>query len=116
MHGTRLAEEAAAELLENALGLDEDLPARLNRRGLIRAMSGVCLEPNRIRDLSWQPPVRGWDIWPCQRARPEPIELGHRPRLERYGGPFPVRALEHELMGDKIERDRDAAMIGGQRQ
>ncbi len=51
MHGTRLAEEATAELLQNALGLDEDLPACSGRDGIVGAMDGIRFEPNRVGDF-----------------------------------------------------------------
>src|SRR6185312_16508432 len=52
VHGACFAEEAAAEELEDAIGLHENAPERVRRTGIIGGMYPVLGEGNRIRHLA----------------------------------------------------------------
>ena len=51
MHRARLAEEAGAELLEDAVAVHEDLQEAPDRVGIVGGMRGVLRKPDRVRQL-----------------------------------------------------------------
>src|SRR3989449_5315704 len=113
--GARLTDEAAAEHLQNPFDLDEQLPACPSRCGIVRAVDRVGFEANGAGDFDRHGPDPGADVQPCQRVHDEAIELGDRARLKRDRGVASIRALENELMRNKVKRGRDAATVGRQR-
>ena len=51
MHRACLAEEAGAELLEDAIAVDEDLQEAPDGIGIVGGMRGILREPHRIRQF-----------------------------------------------------------------
>src|ERR687891_162229 len=104
MDGARLAEETAAEHVEDPFDLDEYPPERAGRGGIVRAMDGVGLEARGVRNFHRHGPDPCADIQSRQRLHDEAMEFGHRPGLEGDRGHAPVRALENEAMRNEVER------------
>ena len=105
VHGADLAEEPAAEHLEDAIHLDERPPEPLHLLAVVRRVLRVLLERDGVGDLHRHRPHG--------RGQPEPIEVLHqlgvevgdgaRSQVHRRG-----RAVRHrdvEAVGEEVEVD-----------
>src|SRR5437762_1949827 len=83
MHGAGLAQEAGAELLENAVRGDENLPEPADGFGIVGGVNLVLVKGNRIGNFHRHFPNADLDARRMQNAHERVVKIGHRSREER---------------------------------
>lgn len=83
VHGAGLAEEAGAELLENAIHGEEDLPEPAHVFGIIGGVDTVLVKGNRIGDFHWHFPNLDLDAHRMKHLHERIIKVRHRTGEER---------------------------------
>src|SRR6185437_8588032 len=105
VHRARLAEEAAAEELEDAICLNEHAPERVCRARVIGGVDVIAREWNCVRDLVRRLDDAHVDAHAAQELEDPPVKVTDRLRLERQG-PFGARARAgDEPVRDEVELD-----------
>src|SRR5665213_275944 len=109
MHRARFAEEAGAELLEYAIGVDEDLKKTPHCAGIVGRVPIILREPDRVRQFVWYLVDDDLDS--------DVGEIGHHGRVEardRLPGQSKlareaVAGRDPQRMVDEVEVDLEVA-------
>ncbi len=105
VYGARLAEKAAAEALENTIGLDEDAPESVCGLAIVSSMDAILGEGDRVRHLVR--PFRDTDgnAEIVQQAEQAVMEVGDGLRLEPERPLRPGARANEEPLRDEIKLD-----------
>jgi hypothetical protein len=109
VHGAGLAEEAGAELLENAIHGDEDLPEPARIFGIVRGVDAILVKGNGVGDFHWHFPNLDLDARRAKHAHKGLIKIGHRAGEERERFDLAVVGLQHEFVIEEIEAQFEGA-------
>ena len=105
MHRAGLAEEAAAEALEDAVGLEQRAPEAVDRGRVIAGMSAVGIERQRIGDLARPTADADGDAELGEQLQHRGMKIGYRHRLQRQFAPVAAAGAQFELVRDEVEID-----------
>src|SRR5712675_2487449 len=84
MDRAALADEAGAELLQDAVDVEQHAPEAPRIVGVIGMVDPVLAEPDSPCDLAWQFVDLDPDPELCERRHHQRVELRHRPRSEEH--------------------------------
>ena len=105
MHRARLAEEAAAKQLENAIGLDKDPPKAMGRGGVVSAVGAVLREADRLGHFVRHLVDRHADVKLVQEVHGSAIEVRNRLRREGERALLAPAGAGDEAVADEVELD-----------
>jgi hypothetical protein len=115
MDRAALADEAAAELLEDPVRLHEDLPEPVRVVGIVRTVNLVLVETDRFGNFVRFSMDSHMQAQLVHFIHEPAVERGCRLRFERQSGNAAVADLQDQLVIDKVEVDleRPAAVRDG---
>ena len=119
VHGAALAQEVAAEALEQRCRGQQDAPEGVRGGRVVGRVDRVFLETDRVRDLDRHRPDLHRKAGTLEHRHDGLVEVGDRPGLERQRLGHAVGALEHERVVDEVEREAErppAQTQGGSRE
>ena len=105
MHRARLAEEAAAKQLENAIGLDEDPPEAMGRGGVVGDVGAVLREADGLGHLVRHLVDHHADAEVAQEVHRSTIEVRHRLRREGERALLAPAGAGDEAVAGEVELD-----------
>src|SRR5688572_17883898 len=110
--GAALANESAAENLENAIRLHEHAPEAVHRIAVVGLVGAIAFERNRILQLVGAAVNLDRYVQPRERVEHLLVELSDGLRLERHVEKTAVGGPHDELVRDEIELDLERARAG----
>src|SRR5205085_12667090 len=105
MRRAALPDEAAAEVLENAIGAGENAPTAVRRIGVVRRVLAILRKGCDVGDLGRHGPNVRRDVQRSEQIDVRSVEVRYRARLERQCSRITVAGSRHEPMIEKIELD-----------
>jgi hypothetical protein len=112
MDRARLAGEAGAEHIEQAVGLDEGVPEALDRFSVVAGVLGVLGERDRDGHLVRPGEERDADAELAEDAHRLGVEARHRPRFEGDDPGVAVRGAHHQCVVEEVKLDVEARRLG----
>ena len=100
---TYLAQKAAAEKLEHAIGLDERAPEGMRRVGIIGSMQPIIREADRVLHLVWHFVYANGDPDAVQEIENPAVKLGNGLRFERMRPLRTPAGADGEAVTNEIE-------------
>ena len=115
MDRARLAEEAAAEELEDAIGLDERAPETMGRGAVVGSVGAVERKADRVGNLVRCFVDRYRDAEPVQEIDDPTMEGGNSLRRERKRPFLATAGASEEAVADEVELDLEDFVPCGNR-